>query len=153
MAKKLTRIAKLQFQAGKAKPGPELAGLGIDMVGFTKEFNDATRDRAGDIVPVVIYSYNDRSYEFVLKTTPASRMLLKAAGISKGSQKAPGEIVGSVTKAQLKEIAEYKMDDLNAASIEAAISMLIGTAKNMGISIEENLVNTQKEIIDGAENE
>ncbi len=135
MAKKVTRIAKLQFKAGQAKPGPELAGLGIDMGGFTKEFNDATRDRGNDIVPVVITAFDDRSYEFVLKTTPAANMLMKAAGVEKGSQKAPNEIVGSVTLEQVKEIAEYKMEDLNASSIEAAISMLKGTARNMGIEV------------------
>lgn len=136
MAKKVTRIAKLQFPAGQSKPGPELAGLGIDMGGFTKEFNDKTRDRAGDIVPVVITAYDDRSYEFVLKTTPAANMLIKAAGVAKGSSNAPKEIVGTVTLAQLKEIAEYKMEDLNAASLEAAISMLKGTARNIGIAVE-----------------
>ena len=136
MAKKVTRIAKLQFQAGQAKPGPELAGLGIDMGGFTKEFNDATRDRNGDVVPVVITAYDDRSYEFVLKTTPTSNMILKAAGVQKGSSNAPGEIVGNLTLAQLQEIAEYKMEDLNANDIEAAISMLKGTARNMGIQVE-----------------
>ncbi len=138
MAKKVTRIAKLQFGAGQAKPGPELAGLGIDMGGFTKEFNDATRDRAGDVVPVVITAYDDRSYEFVLKTTPAANMIMKAAGISKGSSNAPTEVVGTVTVDQLREIAEYKMEDLNAASVEAAISMLEGTAKNMGVAVEGN---------------
>ncbi len=150
MAKKVTRIAKLQFQAGQAKPGPELAGLGIDMGGFTKEFNDATRDRSGDVVPVVITAYDDRSYEFVLKTTPAANMILKAAGIAKGSSNAPGEIVGSVTEDQLKEIAEYKMDDLNAASLEAAISMLKGTAKNMGVAVEGGS-NAQSETNEGGE--
>ncbi len=149
MAKKVTRIAKLQFTAGQAKPGPELAGLGIDMGGFTKEFNDATRDRGNDIVPVVITAYDDRSYEFVLKTTPASRMILKAAGIQKGSQKAPGDIVGTVTVKQLKEIAEYKMEDLNASSLEAAISMLKGTARNMGISVEDGSTPAQSEETEG----
>ena len=137
MAKKVTRIAKLQFNAGQAKPGPELAGLGIDMGGFTKEFNDATRDRSGDVVPVVITAYNDRSYEFVLKTTPAANMILKAIGISKGAAKPPKEIVGTITNEQLKEIAEYKMKDLNTNSIESAISMLKGTARNMGIQVSE----------------
>ncbi len=150
MAKKVTRIATLQFGAGQAKPGPELAGLGIDMGGFTKEFNDATRERSGDIVPVVITAYDDRSYEFVLKTTPAANMIMKAAGIAKGSAKAPNEIVGTVTEAQLKEIAEYKMPDLNAASLEAAISMLRGTAKNMGVTVEGN-AGAQSETTEGGE--
>ncbi len=150
MAKKVTRIATLQFGAGQAKPGPELAGLGIDMGGFTKEFNDATRERSGDIVPVVITAYDDRSYEFVLKTTPAANMIMKAAGIAKGSAKSPNEIVGTVTEAQLKEIAEYKMPDLNAASLEAAISMLRGTAKNMGVAVEGN-AGAQSETTEGGE--
>lgn len=151
MAKKVTRIAKLQFGAGQAKPGPELAGLGIDMGGFTKEFNDATRDRSGDVVPVVITAYDDRSYEFVLKTTPAANMLMKAAGVAKGSSNAPKEIVGKVTLAQLKEIAEYKMEDLNATSLESAISMLKGTAKNMGIEVSDDNANAQSETTEGEE--
>ncbi len=145
MAKKLTRIAKLQFVAGKSKPGPELAGLGIDMGKFTKEFNDATRDRGDDIVPVIITAYDDRSYDFVLKTTPASRMILKAAGIAKGSKRAPSDIVGTVTIKQLEEIAKYKLEDLNTDSIETAISMLKGTAKNMGIEINDSLAPAQSE--------
>lgn len=137
MAKKITRVAKLQFMAGQAKPGPELAGLGIDMGGFTKEFNDATRDRSGDLVPVVITAFDDRSFKFELKTTPASNMLKKAIGIDKGSSKAPNDIVGSITVEQLKEIAEYKMKDLNTSSIDSAISMLKGTARNMGIEVKD----------------
>lgn len=151
MAKKVTRIAKLQFEAGQAKPGPELAGLGIDMGGFTKEFNDATRDRSGSVVPVVITAYDDRSYEFVLKTTPAANMILKAAGIAKGSSNAPKDVVGSVTVAQLQEIAEYKMEDLNASTIEAAISMLKGTARNMGITVEDGSAPAQSETTEGGE--
>ena len=138
MAKKVTRIAKLQFKAGQAKPGPELAGLGIDMGGFTKQFNDATKDRNGSVVPVVITAYNDRSFEFVLKTTPASNLLIKAAGISKGASNALKENVGTVTSKQLEEIANYKLEDLNTTSLESAISMLKGTAKNMGIKIADN---------------
>lgn len=134
--KKLTRIAKLQFPAGGAKPGPALAGLGIDMPGFTKAFNDATRDRSGDIVPVVIHAYSDRSFEFELKTTPASSMIKKSIGIKKGSSKSAKEKVGTITIEQLKKIAEYKMPDLNTNNINSAISMLIGTSKNMGIIVE-----------------
>ncbi len=137
MAKKVTRIATLQFEAGQAKPGPELAGLGIDMGGFTKDYNDATRDKAGMVVPVIITAYDDRSYDFKLKTTPAANMIKAAAGVAKGAQKPSKEIVGSVTIDQLREIAEYKMDDLNAANLDAAISMLKGTAKNMGIEVKE----------------
>ncbi len=136
MAKKLTRIAKLQFEAGKAKPGPELAGLGIDMVGFTKQFNNETRDRAGDIVPVVITAYSDRSFKFELKTTPAAILLKKAAGISKGAGNSTTTVAGEVTPEQLKEIAEYKLEDLNTINLDSAIRMLKGTAKNMGIHIK-----------------
>jgi large subunit ribosomal protein L11 len=134
--KKVTRIAKLQFMAGQAKPGPELAGIGIDMGGFTKDFNDATRDRMGELVPVVITAYEDRSYEFELKTTPASFLLKKAAKVDKGSARPNAENVGSVTMDQVKEIAEYKMPDLNAGSLEAAMSMVIGTAKSLGLIVE-----------------
>ncbi len=136
MAKNITRIANLQFPAGGAKPGPALAGLGIDMPGFTREFNDATRDRQGDIVPVVITAYDDRSYAFVLKTTPASVLIKRAAKVEKGAQKSSKEIVGKITIAQLKEIAEYKLVDLNTSSIDSAVSMLKGTARNMGIEVE-----------------
>ena len=134
--KKVTRIAKLQFMAGQAKPGPELAGIGIEMGGFTKDFNDATRDRMGELVPVVITAYEDRSYDFVLKTTPASFLLKKAAKVDKGSATPNAENVGTVTLDQVKEIAEYKMPDLNTADMDAAISMVIGTAKSLGIIVE-----------------
>jgi large subunit ribosomal protein L11 len=134
--KKVTRIAKLQFMAGQAKPGPELAGIGIEMGGFTKDFNDATRDRMGELVPVVITAYEDRSYSFELKTSPASFMLKKAAKVDKGSATPNAENVGTVTMDQIKEIAEYKMPDLNAGSLEAAMSMIIGTAKSLGIEVE-----------------
>ncbi len=134
---KVTRVAKLQLPGGQAKPGPELAGLGIDMGGFTKQFNDATRDRQGDVVPVIITAYDDRSFEFVLKTTPAPVLIKKAAGVKSGAAKAPDQIVGSITIDQLREIAEHKMEDLNTDDIDAAISMLKGTCVNMGIEVLE----------------
>ncbi len=137
MAKKVTRIAKLQFQAGQAKPGPNLAGLGIDMVGFTKQYNDATREHNGEIIPVIITAYDDRSFDFELKTIPASSLLKKAAKISKGASNPLTEKVGTVTKAQLQEIAEYKMVDLNTNDMEQAIKIIAGTAKNMGIEVED----------------
>jgi large subunit ribosomal protein L11 len=145
MAKKVTRIAKLQFVAGQAKPGPELAGLGIDMAGFTREFNDATKDRSGKVVPVVITAYDDRSYEFVLKTTPASNMILEALNLKKGSSNALKEKVGSISKKQIEEIAKYKMEDLNTNSLKSAISMVEGTAKNMGIEITDGSSKNDKE--------
>ncbi|WP_273234140.1 50S ribosomal protein L11 [Ileibacterium valens] len=132
--KKVTKVVKLQFPAGGAKPGPALAGVGINMPQFCNAYNDATRDRTGDVVPVVITAYEDKSFDFVLKTTPAANMLKKAAGISKasGDQK---QTAGSITVDQLREIAEYKMPDLNANDVDAAMKIIAGTAKNMGIKI------------------
>ena len=121
--------------AGGAKPGPALASAGINMPQFCNAFNDATKERKGDVVPVIITAYEDKSFDFELKTTPASNMLKKAAGIStaSGDQK---QIAGTITVDQLKEIAEYKMPDLNANDVEAAMRIVAGTARNMGIKVE-----------------
>lgn len=135
MAKKVSKVAKLQFQAGGAKPGPALASVGINMPQFCTAFNDATKDRGGDIVPVVITAYEDKSFDFVLKTTPASIMLKKAAKINKGASDSK-ETVATVTADQVREIAEYKMQDLNANDIDAAMRIIAGTARNMGIAVE-----------------
>ncbi|MBQ1507908.1 MAG: 50S ribosomal protein L11 [Erysipelotrichaceae bacterium] len=134
--KKVTKICKLQFPAGGAKPGPALASAGINMPQFCTQFNDATKDRKGDIVPVIITAYEDKSFEFVVKTTPAAFMLKKAAGIAKASGTPNSVTAGTITKAQLREIAEYKMPDLNANDVEAAMRIIAGTARNMGIKIE-----------------
>lgn len=133
--KKVTKVCKLQFQAGGAKPGPALASAGINMPQFCTAFNDATKDRKGDIVPVVITAYEDKSFDFVLKTTPAANLLKKAANVQKasGDQKV---VAGTITVDQLKEIAEYKMPDLNANDVEAAMRIVAGTARNMGIKVE-----------------
>ena len=136
MAKKVAKVCKLQFEAGGARPGPALASAGINMPQFCTAFNDATKDRKGDIVPVIITAYEDKSFDFVLKTTPASVLLKKAAGISKGSGNAKTTKAGKITKAQLREIAEYKMPDLNANDVEAAMKVVEGTARNMGIVVE-----------------
>lgn len=136
MAKKVAKTAKLQFPAGGARPGPAIAGLGINMPQFTQQFNDATKDRMGDIVPVVITIFDDKTFELELKTTPAAHLLKKAAGIDKGAGNPLLEKVGTVSQDQLKEIAEYKMPDLNANDIEAAMKIVAGTAKNMGIKIK-----------------
>lgn len=133
--KKVAKVCKLQFQAGMAKPGPALASAGINMPQFCTQFNDATKDRRGDIVPVVITAYEDKSFDFVLKTTPAANLLKKAAGIAKASANAK-ETAGTITKDQLREIAEYKMPDLNANDLDAAMKIVAGTAKNMGIKVE-----------------
>ena len=123
--KKIAKVAKLQFPAGGAKPGPALASAGINMPQFCTQFNDATKDRHGDIVPVIITAYEDKSFTFVIKTTPAANLLKKAAGKA-----------GKITEAQLREIAEYKLPDLNANDVESAMKIVAGTARNMGIEIE-----------------
>ena len=135
MSKKVAKICKLQFPAGGARPGPALASAGINMPQFCTAFNDATKDRNGDMVPVIITAYEDKSFDFVIKTTPAAMMIKKAAGIKKasGNQK---EISGKITVDQLREIAEYKMPDLNANDVEAAMRIVAGTAKNMGVEVE-----------------
>ena len=135
MSKKVAKICKLQFPAGGAKPGPALASAGINMPQFCSAFNDATRERGGDMVPVIITAYEDKSFDFGLKTTPAPILIKKAAGIAKasGNQK---EICGKITADQLREIAEYKMPDLNANDVEAAMRIIAGTARNMGVEVE-----------------
>lgn len=135
MSKKVAKIAKLQFPAGGAKPGPALASAGINMPQFCSAFNDATRDRAGDLVPVVITAYEDKSFDFVLKTTPAPILIKKAAGIKKAGTNQK-QIVGTITADQCREIAEYKMPDLNANDVEAAMRIIAGTARNMGVKVE-----------------
>lgn len=136
MSKRVARVVKLQFPAGGARPGPALAGVGINMPQFTTAFNDATRERAGDIVPVEITVYEDKSFDFVLKTTPAAVMLKKAAGVQSGAAEPNTQTVGTITVDQLREIAEYKLPDLNANDVDAAMKIVAGTARNMGIEIE-----------------
>ena len=136
MAKKVAKVCKLQFPAGGAKPGPALASAGINIPKFCTEFNDKTKDRKGDIVPVVITAYEDKSFDFVIKTTPAAFLLKKAAGIAKASGTPKTVKAGKITVDQLREIAEYKMPDLNANSVEAAMKIIAGTARNMGITVE-----------------
>ena len=135
MSKKVAKICKLQFPAGGAKPGPALASAGINMPQFCSAFNDATRERAGDLVPVVITAYEDKSFDFVLMTTPAAIMIKKAAGVKKAGTNQK-QIVGTITADQVREIAEYKMPDLNANDVESAMKIIAGTARNMGIKVE-----------------
>ena len=135
MGKKVAKVCKLNFEAGMAKPGPALASAGINMPQFCTQFNDQTKDRKGDIVPVIITAYEDKSFDFVLKTTPAAFLLKKAAGVAKASGTPNTVKAGKVTKAQVKEIAEYKMPDLNANDVEAAMKIIEGTARNMGIEV------------------
>ena len=140
MAKKVEKIVKLQIPAGKATPappvGPALGQAGINIMGFTKEFNARTADQAGLIIPVVISVYEDRSFTFVTKTPPAAVLLKKAAKIEKGSGEPNKNKVAKVSSDQVREIAELKMEDLNAANVEAAMRMGEGTARSMGITVE-----------------
>jgi large subunit ribosomal protein L11 len=141
MAKKVSGLIKLQIPAGKANPappvGPALGQHGVNIMQFCKEFNAKTQDQAGMIIPVVITVYQDRSYSFITKTPPAAVLLKKAAGIQSGSGEPHVKKVATVSKDQVKEIAELKMPDLNAGSIEAAMSMIAGTARSMGIVVED----------------
>ena len=139
MAKKIEGYIKLQIPAGKASPappvGPALGQHGINIMGFCKEFNEATKTQAGMLIPVVITVYADRSFSFITKTPPASILIKKAINLQSGSGAPNTEKVGSITKAQLQEIAELKKPDLNAADVEAAMSMVAGTARSMGVTI------------------
>ncbi len=141
MAKKIAGYIKLQIPAGQATPappvGPALGQHGVNIVQFTKEFNARTQDQQGMIIPVVITVYADRSFSFITKTPPAAVLLKKAAGVQSGSGVPNRTKVGSVTKAQCEEIAQLKMPDLNAASLEAATTMIMGTARSMGLTVTE----------------
>lgn len=138
--RKINAIVKLQLPAGKATPGPpvgsSLGPHGINIAAFTKEFNDRTAKDAGLIIPVVITIYQDRSFDFVLKTPPAAVLIKKALGIESGSGTPNRTKVGKLTMEQVKSIAETKMPDLNASSVEQAMQMIIGTAKSMGVTVE-----------------
>ncbi|MGC9049251.1 MAG: 50S ribosomal protein L11 [Patescibacteria group bacterium] len=140
MAKKIKTIIKLQIPAGQATPappvGPALGQHGLNIAEFCKKFNDQTKDKIGNTIPVEITVYEDRTYSFVLKTPLTSELLRKAAGIEKGSGKPLQEKVGKVTKKQIEEIAKIKMPDLNTDNLEAAMKMIEGTARQMGIEIE-----------------
>ena len=141
MAKKVTAIVKLQLPAGKATPGPPVGSTlgphGINIPGFTKEFNAKTQDQVGLIIPVVMTIYQDRSFTFILKTPPAPVLIKKACGIERASDKPNRNKVAKITKAQVEEIAKLKMPDLNAYSMESAISMIAGTARSMGVTVED----------------
>ena len=140
MAKKITKVIKLQIQAGKANPappvGPILGQAGINIAGFCSQFNAATQSQMGYVVPVVITVYDDRSFTFVVKTPPAADLLRKAAGVEKGSGAPNTKKVGKITRAKCAEIAQQKMVDLNANDLEAATKIIEGTARQMGIVVE-----------------
>ena len=141
MAKKITGFVKLQIPAGKATPappvGPALGQHGVNIMGFCKEFNERTAKQAGLIIPVIITVYQDRSFSFITKTPPASVLIKKACGIESGSGVPNKTKVAKITKDQIRKIAETKMPDLNAATIETAMSMIAGTARSMGVTVED----------------
>ncbi|MFN7471989.1 MAG: 50S ribosomal protein L11 [Roseiflexaceae bacterium] len=141
MAKKVTGVIKLQLPAGKATPappvGPALGSYGINIMAFVKEYNEKTAAQAGSTIPVEITVYSDRSFTFILKTPPASDLLRKAARVDKGSGTPNKGAIGSITRAQLRQLAEQKMSDLNATSVEAAENTIAGTARSMGIAIKD----------------
>lgn len=139
MAKKLVKTIKVQSKGGKATPapplGPVLGQAGINIGEFVNQFNEQTRDRMGEVVPIVISVYDDRTFTFVTKTSPASRLILKAIGKEKGSSKNTQSKAGNITKAQIREIAEIKAVDMTAASIETAMKSIEGTARSMGVTV------------------
>lgn len=141
MAKKITKMIKLQIPAGKATPAPPvgtvLGPAGINLQEFCTKYNDATRDKMGDILPVEITVYEDRSFDFVIKTPPAAFLIKKYAKIKSGSAKGSKESIGTLTKEQLKEIAEIKLPDLNCYTVEEAMKIVEGTAFNMGVTVEK----------------
>lgn len=141
MAKEVVKKIKLQIAAGKATPAPPvgtvLGPAGINLQDFCTKYNDATREKMGDILPVVISIYDDRSFDFVIKTPPTPFLIKKTLGLKKGGVKGSKEIVGTLTKEQLKQIAEIKMPDLNCYDLDAAMKIVAGTARNMGVKVEE----------------
>ena len=141
MAKKISKQLKLQLPAGKATPAPPVGTMlgpaGINLGEFCTKYNDATKDKMGDILPVEITVYEDRSFDFVIKTPPTPFLIKKFAKVSKGYTKGASEVVGKLTKAQVKEIAEIKLPDLNCYTVEEAMKIVAGTAKNMGVAVEE----------------
>ena len=141
MAKEVVKRIKLQISAGKATPAPPvgtvLGPAGINLQEFCTKYNDATRDKMGDILPVVISLYDDRSFDFVIKTPPTAFLIKKICNVKKGSTKGSKEPVGKMSKAQLQQIAEIKLPDLNCYTLEEAMNIVAGTAKNMGVKVEE----------------
>ena len=155
MAKQIAKKIKLQIPAGKATPAPPvgtvLGPAGINLQEFCTKFNDASRDKMGDVLPVEITIYDDRTFDFVLKTPPAAFLIKKIAGIQKGSEKGANHIVATITKDQLRQIAETKLPDLNAYTIEEAMKIVEGTARNMGVAVkglnDKELAEQEKEAI------
>ena len=137
VSKKIAKVSKIELVGGAAAAGPKIASSGANVGLFIKDFNAKTADRKGEIVPVIITAYEDKTFDIVIKTTPAAPLLLKAAGIKKGSGNPKTTKVGHITKDQLRKIAEYKLPDLNCNDVEAAMKVIEGTARNMGIVVDE----------------
>lgn len=137
MSKKIAKVVKMELPGGEAKPGPKLAAASVNMAKFCTDFNAKTADRKGQVVPVLITAYEDKSYDFVIKTSPVAGLLLKAAGLQKGGNQGRKNIVGHISRAQLREIAEYKLPDLNSNDVEAAMKVVEGTALQMGIAVDD----------------
>jgi large subunit ribosomal protein L11 len=137
VAKRIAKVVKMELPGGEAKPGPKLASAGIVMPKFCTDFNAKTADKKGEIIPVIITAFEDKSFEFVIKTSPVAGLIKKAAGVESGSSNAKTTKVGKISRAALKKIAEYKLPDLNAYDIEAAMKIVEGSARNMGITVEE----------------
>ena len=137
VSKKIAKVVKMELPGGEAKPGPKLASAGVNMAKFCTDFNAKTADRRGEIVPVLITAFEDKSYDFVIKTSPAAGLILKAAGLQKGNALGRKTVIGSITREQLRQIAEYKLPDLNSNDIEAAMKVIEGTANNMGIVVKD----------------
>jgi len=138
VGKRIAKVVKMELPGGDAKPGPKLASAGILMPKFCTDFNAKTADKKGEIIPVIITAYEDKSFDFVIKTSPVTGLLKKAAGIEKGSSNAKTTKTGKITRSALRKIAEYKMPDLNAYDLEAAMKIIEGSARNMGLTVEED---------------
>lgn len=138
MGKRIAKVVKMELPGGEAKPGPKLASAGILMPKFCTDFNAKTADKKGETIPVIITAFEDKSFEFVIKTSPVTGLIKKAVGIQKGSSNAKTTKVGKISKAALRKIAEYKLPDLNAYDLDAAIKIIEGSARNMGITIEDD---------------
>ena len=137
MSKRIAKVVKMELPGGEAKPGPKLASAGIVMPKFCTDFNAKTADKKGKVIPVIITAYEDKSFDYVIKTSPVAGLLLEAAGIAKGSANPKATVAGTISKAAIRKIAEYKMVDLNCYDVEAAIKIIAGSARNMGIKIAE----------------
>ncbi len=138
MGKRIAKVVKMELPGGEAKPGPKLASAGILMPKFCTDFNAKTADKKGETIPVIITAYEDKSFDFVIKTSPVTGLIKKAIGIEKGSNNAKTTKVGKIKRSELRKIAEYKMPDLNAYDLDAAVKIIEGSARNMGVTIDED---------------